>query len=286
MSSYPHLSLRLVRAVAVVGYFAAAACGDDDGSGGDGTGGTGGENEAGNGARSGNGGSGGSSPAAGGGGTAGGTTGPMTGAGDRPEGAPCNSVADCESSLACVLMEIPDGRVRVCARGCTDAAECTEGERCESPFTDLPADRHCINYKADPYDECGVADTSLCADPRECLYFEGEGYGLCVNYCQTDPTEDAGIPNIPAMCPDNLTCLTGLVQNDAIGLCGTPAARDAECGLETGRFCDTTADICIPDDLMDPMSAQHCREDCTRTNMCTGGGTCTMVNRTLYYCKK
>ena len=297
MSKRAHLSFGKMSPVAVIVVgLLAVACGDDDGgnpSEGDAGAGKGGS-EAGTGSPSG--GRGGSTATAGTGGRGGaGTsgrgagTGGTTGSGTIQEGRQCGTptTGACAEGLACIDMLAVQTPVKICARPCTATGnECPSGEVCDSPYTNLARDAHCINQVDAPYEICGVGETSDCAGERFCLYFPRSTLGLCVNFCATDPTQDAGIAGLPLACPDAAQqCVSGVVAEEAIGVCGSEVARDAECGIDTGRFC-MGDDVCAPDNPDDEMSLQHCRENCTETNTCAGGGTCTEVDPELSYCRK
>jgi hypothetical protein len=152
----------------------------------------------------------------------------------------------------------------------------------------MPKDSICINTEPAPFALCGAGVTAVCGGERVCLYFQQSTVGVCVDLCALDPTKDAGLEGLPLMCPiATQMCIGGIVDDggaDAVGLCGTEVARDAECGLETGKLCKGT-DICVPDDFNNEDSAQHCREDCSKTGMCMTGGVCT-VFQDITYCKK
>jgi hypothetical protein len=291
MSKHAHLSFGLIGPVAAMLLLTTIGCGDDDGGGSkdagtSGKGGGGGET-----AGSSSGGKGGSS-----GGTAGKTagTGGATGSGMLGEGDQCTTTNECGAGLTCITAAVQQTPVRICARSCAMDGDCGKSdaggkgtEVCDSPYTELARDAHCINLEPDAFAYCGVGETSACDNDRACLYFPNSTIGVCVDLCAADPTMDAGIEGLPAMCPagGNLKCVPNVVANDAVGVCGTQVAKDAECGIEMGIFCSGT-DICVPDDLNADEGPQHCREDCTDTNACTGGGTCTAVRNLFRYCKK
>jgi hypothetical protein len=287
MSKHAHLSFSLIGPAILL---LAIACGDDDGGAKDGgtpTAGKGG----GGGATAG-------SSAAGKGGSSGGsstagTAGAATGTGDLTEGDQCTTTAACGTGLTCITAEVQNTSVLICARVCADDSACGKSdaggagmEICDSPYTGLARDAHCINFEPDAYAYCGVGFTAACDKDRACLYFPNQTIGICVDLCATDPTQDAGIADLPAACPTAAqACVPGVVANDAIGVCGKQAALDAECGIEMGIFCSGT-DICVPDDLNADEGPQHCRADCTDTGACSSGGVCTTVSMRFAYCKK
>jgi hypothetical protein len=295
MSKHAHLSFGLIGPVAAMLLLTASGCGDDDGGGNkdagtSGKGGGGGETAGSSGGgKGGSGGSGGSTAGAGG---------AMTGSGTLGEGDQCTTTMECGTGLTCIAAKVGGTNVRICARSCAQDTDCGKSdaggkgtEVCDSPYTMLARDAHCINLEPDAFAYCGVGETSACDGDRACLYFPNSTIGVCVDLCATDPTMDAGLEGLPAMCPagGNLKCVSNVVENPAVGVCGTQVALGGECGIETGVFCSGT-DICVPDDLNADEGPQHCREDCTDTNACAGGGTCSAVmsqGRLLFrYCKK
>lgn len=250
------------------------ACGDDDGeskpstpdSGTSGSGGNSGTNSNTVGGRG---------SVAGGGGSAG-----TAGAGDRAEGDQCMTDGQCASGLRCTMAAVGEVGVRICARPCTTDDECGE-EVCASPYTQLEADAHCINLNPAPFAICGVGETSLC-DGRTCLYFPSSTVGVCVDLCSADgPDADAGVPTEVCTAPNS--CIPDIVDNPAVGICGEQVARGALCGVESGKFC-ATADVCVADDIANPASESHCREDCSTSRTCATG-TCTNFRGMFSYCK-
>lgn len=290
MSKHAHLSFGLIGAVTALFLLTAIGCGDDDG---------GGNKDAGTSGKGGSGGatagssSAGKSGSSGGGGSTAGAGGAATGTGSLGEGDQCTTTADCGSGLTCLTAAVGQTAVRICARNCAQDTDCGKSdaggkgtEICDSPYTNLARDAHCINLEPDAFAYCGVGETSACDGDRACLYFPNQTIGVCVDLCATDPTMDAGIEGLPAMCSTaGLKCISNVVENDAIGVCGKEVPRDGECGIEMGIFC-TGTDICVPDDLNADEGPQHCREDCTMTNMCASGGACTAVRNLFKYCKK
>jgi hypothetical protein len=216
----------------------------------------------------------------------------MLGSGDLTEGDQCTTTAECGSGMACVTAAVGQQAVRICARPCAADTDCGKSdaggagnEVCDSPYTNLAKDAHCINFEPAAYAYCGVGETAACGGDRACLYFPNSTIGVCVNLCATDPTKDAGIDGLAAMCSNSQACVSGVVEDPAVGVCGAQVKRDAECGIEKGIFCSGT-DICVPDDLNMDMGPQHCREDCTDAGTCTAGGACTAVRNLFSYCKK
>jgi hypothetical protein len=288
MSKRAHLSFGLIGPVGALLLLAVVGCGDDDSP-----------SDAGTSGKGGGGGSGGQtagSSSAGKGGSSSGSTagagGASLGTGDLLEGDQCTTTAECGPGTACVTAAVGQQAVRVCARPCTEDTDCGKSdaggkgaEVCDSPYTQLARDAHCINFEPDAYAYCGVGETAACDGDRACLYFPNSTIGVCVNLCATDPTQDAGIEGLAASCASSQACVSGVVENEAVGVCGSQVARDAECGIEKGIFCSGT-DICVPDDLNVDEGPQHCREDCTDTNSCTSGGACTAVRTLFKYCKK
>lgn len=291
MSKHAHLSFGLIAPVTAMLLLTFTGCGDDDGgdkdAGASGKGGGGGET-----AGSSSAGKSGSS-AAGSSGAKAGAGGAATGSGMLTEGDQCTTTAECGTGLTCVTAAVGQTAVRVCARSCAQDTDCGKSdaggkgtELCDSPYTNLARDAHCINLEPDAFAYCGVGETSACDGDRACLYFPNSTIGVCVDLCATDPTMDAGLEGLPAMCPSSsLKCVSNVVENPAVGVCGTQVARDGECGIEMGIFCSGT-DICVPDDLASDEGPQHCREDCTDTNACMSGGACTAVRNQFRYCKK
>lgn len=291
MSKRAHLSFGLVGPMAAVLLLAFAACGDDDDSG---------TKDAGAAGKSGGGGSpsttggksGGTATAAGSGGRA--ATAGSGGSEDLlTEGDQCTTSTDCETGLTCVVAFVDESTpVRICARACVTNADCGKVdaggagmETCDG-YTDRDADKHCINLEPDAWAPCGVGYTSLCDNKRSCLYFPQRTVGVCADLCQTDPTMDAGVSDVPAMCPAGDMCVPGIVAPETVGVCGKLGARDALCDQEKGEFCSGT-DLCVPDDLNADTGPQHCLEDCTDTQKCSGGGTCvTVAAAGVRYCKK
>jgi hypothetical protein len=213
------------------------------------------------------------------------------------EGIQCTTTAECASGLTCVLAFIDESTpVRVCARACVDNGDCGKvdaggaGQEVCDGYTDRASDKHCINLEPDAWAPCGVGYTSLCDNKRACLYFPMSTVGVCADLCQIDPTVDAGVSDLPVSCPTGNMCVPGVVSPESVGVCGKIGARGAECDQEKGLFCDNEKDLCIPDDLTSDTSPQHCVEDCTTSRMCTGGGTCTVVqlsaSEVIRYCKK
>jgi hypothetical protein len=289
MRKRAHLSFGQIGPVGALLLLAVVGCGDDDSP-----------NDAGTSGKGGGGGSGGQtagSSSAGRGGSSGATAGAggVTGTGDLLEGDQCTATAECGPGTVCVTAAVGQQAVRVCARPCTAATEATDcgksdaggkgTEVCDSPYTELARDAHCINLQPDAYAYCGVGETAACDGDRACLYFPQSTIGVCVNLCAVDPTQDAGIEGLAATCSNSQACVSGVVENEAVGVCGSQVARDAECGIEKGIFCSGT-DICVPDDLNADEGPQHCREDCTESSSCTSGGACTAVRNLFKYCKK
>jgi hypothetical protein len=287
MSKRAHLSFGLI-APAIL--FLAIACGDDDTGAKDGGPSTSGKGGGGGQTAGSSAGKGGSSGKGGAGGSSGGSG--QTGSGDLTEGDQCTTTAECGTGLTCLTAAVQNTTVRICARSCADDTACGKSdaggagmEICDSPYTGLAKDAHCINFEPDAYAFCGVGFTAACDKDRACLYFPSQTIGICVDLCSIDPSQDAG-PGVSATCPvSSQACVPGIVSQDSIGVCGKQAARDAECGIEMGIFCSGT-DICVPDDLNADEGPQHCREDCTDTNKCTSGGACTSVSNRFSYCKK
>lgn len=284
MSERAHLSFGLISPFGALLLLAIVGCGDDDGPNDAGTSGKGGGGGGGESAGSSSAGKSGSS-----GGSAG--AGGAQGTGDLPEGDQCEATTECEPGTVCVTAAVGQQPVGICARPCAADTDCGKSdaggkgiEVCASPFTNLKKDAHCINFEPDAYATCGVGVTAACDSDRACLYAPRSTIGLCVDLCATDPTQDAGVEGLVS-CSNSQMCVSGIVEDDAVGVCGSQVARDAECGIEKGIFCSGT-DICVPDDLNARTSPQHCREDCTDTGSCTAGGACTTVPNLFKYCKK
>ena len=283
MSKRAHLSFGLIGFLAL-GFtvLGGTGCGDDSDKPSEGGSGKGGDDgaagtTAGGGAAGKAGGSAGSTAGAGG----------ITGMGSREEGDQCMTTVDCMPGLQCVPARVGQVAIRICGRPCTSNSMCGS-ETCASPYTQNPKDSICIKTEPAPFALCGAGVTAVCGGDRVCLYFQDSTVGVCVDLCALDPTKDAGLDGLPAMCPvPGQSCISGIVDDggaEAVGLCGTEVGRDAECGLDSGKLCKGS-DICVPDDFKDENSPQHCREDCEKTGMCTGGGTCT-VYQGITYCKK
>lgn len=290
MSKRAHLSFRRIVPFIAMSLIAFTACGDDDSSKDAGTAGKGGGDEAGKsgssaGGKGGSGAAGGSAGASGASAGSGGASG-ATGTGSLVEGDQCKTTAECGTGMVCLNAIVGQTPVKICARHCTpetEQADCGD-EICDS-YTNRVADAHCINLEPAPFSICGVGETSACGGDRACLYFQNSTIGVCVDPCATDPSQDAGIDGLKAMCPSGQMCIAGVADSDAVGICGTEAKRDEVCGIEMGKFC-TGADICVPDNTSDMNSVEHCREDCTESGKCTSGGTCTAVRDAFSYCKK
>jgi hypothetical protein len=286
MSKRAHLSFGLIGPVGALLLLAIGGCGDDDSA-----------NDAGTSGKGGGGGSGGQtagSSSAGRSGSSGSSAGAggALGTGSLLEGDQCMTTAECGSGTACVTAAVGQQAVRICARPCAVDTDCGKSdaggkgtEVCDSPYTNLAKDAHCINFQPDAYAYCGVGETAACDGDLACLYFPRSTIGVCVNLCAADPTQDAGVEGLVASCSNSQACVSGVVENKAVGVCGSQVARDAECGIEKGIFCSGT-DICVPDDLNADTSPEHCREDCTDTGSCTSGGACTAVGTLFKYCKK
>jgi hypothetical protein len=224
--------------------------------------------------------------AGGGAGSSAGASGAL-GMGSLEEGDQCTTTAECGMGMACVAAKVQNIPIRICGRPCTSPAQCGS-ENCGS-YSGMPKDSICINTEPAPFALCGVGVTAACGGTRQCLYFQDSTVGFCVDLCALDPTKDAGLEeDIAAMCPiASQSCIGGIVDDNganAVGLCGTEVARDAECGLDEGKLCKGS-DICVPEDFNDPKSVQHCREDCSKMGTCTSGGACT-VFQDITYCKK
>lgn len=286
MSKRAHLSFgRIVPVTAIL--LLAIACGDDDGGGG---------KDAGASGKGGGGGAVAGSSAAGKSGSSGGSAGAsgQTGSGKLTEGDQCKSTAECAAGLTCLTATVQGTPVLICARLCQDDSGCGKSdaggageELCLSPYTGLAKDAHCINFEPEAFSYCGVGYTAACDGDRQCLYFPNQTIGICVDLCTVDPTQDAG-SDVPRTCPTaSRSCVPDVVADEAVGVCGKQAGRDAECGIELGIFCETSGtDICVPDDLNADEGPQHCREDCTEAGTCKGGGACTAVSNQFAYCKK
>ena len=286
-----HLHFGSVHSVAVVFMLLVGACGDDDSqtntdAGSSGKGGDDGDN----GGRGGNGGSSGGTAGGGAGSSGGGAgnagSGGALGSGTLVEGRQCRTTAECGPGLACTRMAIGTSGVLICARPCEMDGQCMSGEECLSPFTGLARDAHCVDFVDEAFAYCGVGETSGCGENRICLYVGDFTVGICVNFCTTDPNFDAGIEGVGPTCPTaGQACVSGLLQEEELGICGVEVGNDEECGIETGKFC-TGANLCAPDDFEDENSLAHCREDCTETDACSRGGSCTATDQGLSYCKK
>ena len=287
MSKRTHLSFRRVVPVIASSLIALSGCGGDDESPKDGgVAGKAGEaatagSSAGKGGSSG-GGAGGASGSSGRGAAG------ATGSGSGAEGEECMTTADCGMGLACVISAITeDTGIRVCARPCSPATEATDcgSESCESD-TGRAQDAHCRNYEPAPFAICGPGATAACGGQRTCLFLPDAPIGICVDVCALDPSKDAGVDGpLLEKCPGTQTCISDIVDQAGVGICGTEVKRDEVCGIEMGKFCPAS-DICFPDDPTNDDSPQHCREDCTKSGMCTMGGTCTAYRNLFSYCKK
>jgi hypothetical protein len=283
MSKRAHLSFGLVGSIAIgLWVLAGSGCGDDDKPSG-GSGGKGGDNSAAGSSAAGS-----SGKAGGSAGSTAGAAGAATGMGSLEEGDQCMTTAECGSGLTCTVQAVSRTPVRVCARPCTTGSNTCESESCASPFTQQAKDTICVNTEPQPFALCGAGVTAICGGDRVCLYFQNSTVGVCVDLCALDPTKDAGLDDLPLMCPIAAqSCIGGIVDDggaNVVGLCGLEVDRDGECGLETGKLCKGT-DICVPDDTKVDASPQHCREDCSKAGMCTSGGACTAY-QDITYCKK
>lgn len=208
--------------------------------------------------------------------------------GDGIEGAPCNTVADCGQDFSCVANIF---NVGVCARPCTSAMDCNtdEFERCLT-YTQFEADAHCVNDVEEEYGLCGVADTSICAGNRECLYFPDLPLGVCVDLCPLaggdgadgGDDSDGGLPTGLINCDSEQTCLDILANAAGAGVCGTVVDRGAECGLDVGLYCEE-GDLCRRQDPENFDEAPVCRQDCSATLECDEGD-CTRLDLDTRVC--
>jgi hypothetical protein len=194
-------------------------------------------------------------------------------AGERAEGEPCQSVADCEADLACV----ESTRFRYCARPCASDNDC-DRDICFS-YTGAAADAHCVNLEREEYGDCGEAYTALCANDRTCLTFPDLPIGICVDICGLGADADAGTSDADAgaglaMCSSTQVCAEGVLADPMRGVCGTIVGRDEECGIDVGLFCQET-DVCSRQGADDFDEVPVCRQDCSDRQVCEGDTTCT-----------
>ncbi len=204
------------------------------------------------------------------------------------EGAPCESAIECGEGLACVTNIFTIG---VCARPCTSNGDCdaAEFERCVS-YTQFEADAHCVNEVEDTYEICGVADTSICAGNRECLYFPDLPLGVCVDLCPlagdgdggTDDSDGGALPDGIVECGSSDECLDILADAAGVGVCGTVVERGAECGLDVGLYCEE-GDFCRRTDPEDLDEAPLCRQNCSDSLECDEG-ECTRLDLDTRVC--
>jgi hypothetical protein len=199
--------------------------------------------------------------------------------GSVTEGQECALPADCASGLSCVISGIvePDqsvAAVRICARACGSEADCDQDETCQT-LTNKPADAHCWKLQTEPLKPCGPSDTSMCAAPLDCFHTSDDGnvpLGICFNYCKspggTNPQPDV----VLEQCPDSLDCVGGSMTE--VGICAHGAKRGDACNPDVGSVCLDSSDFCLG---MSAGGDAQCLQNCTGTNKCDDGKTCTVI---------
>lgn len=258
----------------------AAACGDDEGGSDDGGAATGAG--AGGTAGGGSGGTGGRQTLPdpdGGSGVGGGD--PVIGDGEEGQG--CATPDDCGLVAGVHLTCVNSGGFGVCARGCETDGDCGT-ELCDSPYTGLAEDAHCIDLVNEEFAACGGITTSLCSSEAglTCFLYSDVPAGVCMTQCIA-AADDAGV--VDTVCKSDQVCVASVVSggDGTEGVCGTTVGRGEPCGSELGKFCPAE-DICAPDDPENMSSPITCHQTCARADDACDEGACLQV-RTTFYCR-
>lgn len=208
--------------------------------------------------------------------------------GEAPEGGGCRTMADCAAApdgLQYACIEANNG-FGICARACAGDPDCEADEVCDSPYTGLARDAHCINLVDVEFAECGGQFTALCSLEAglSCFLYPDAPLGVCMTPCVAEEEDDAGVSD--SMCKTDQSCVTSVIDDDETtpeGVCGALAARGESCGSDTGVFCGDE-DICAPDDPTAAVPVLTCHQRCTQASDSCEEGTCQAV-RTIFYCR-
>ena len=176
----------------------------------------------------------------------------------------CRQTSDCVSGLTCLdfgtIQDAQTGetaRIKICARHCTEAMPCKDGEECHSE-SGRPEDAVCKSKSAEHLKACNLLKE--CSGTMDCILNDfddetGELKGLCVQACT--------LPG--GTCPTDYTCMD-VLKNGKMGFCAKTVGRGEVCDL--GSECGT-GDLCITE-----ASGSTCYQECTMTNTCEDGKKC------------
>ncbi|MFN7133377.1 MAG: Dickkopf N-terminal cysteine-rich domain-containing protein, partial [Myxococcales bacterium] len=176
------------------------------------------------------------------------------------EGEPCDRAAFvyCGSGTSCITpsAERSDG---LCFRVCSpraQSADCTEGRVCADPFSSRPETGICVP-PIPRGERCDHAALRFCGPGELCARPGPDSWGMCHRRCAQDSD-----------CTDGESCVE---PSAGIRFCAQPVPRDGRCSATLDQYCGR-GDICVS------IGADNfCKQDCTASNTCAAGQTCSRL---------
>lgn len=195
-----------------------------------------------------------------------------SGTGSGKEGSECNSDKDCDSDLSCLNADADVADLKVCARHCSKASDCDDGELCKSVDNGNPEQALCWKVVGEALKPCGPAFTSVCDDEKKlgCLRVESESGsvagGVCLTPCSMKEKDT---------CESGFSCLD-IIDDPDMGLCVKTAKRGETCDEPNGKFCEDS-NLCLGDE-----GDWRCYQDCTDSMKCDDDKECTKLGDAAY----